>query len=911
MAAWTTAGLVPLSAPVAAGGSIVVYARRGTQLVLVGLDPATGQIRWEQKAAAGVEPGGTMSPTVSDSRVAYLRSDPANPLRSTIVVADGATGTDLLRTAPGFYYSGFGTCTGPETGGWVKGGLCGWKRSADHGQWSAERIQLNLKTANISAPAATDDSTTGIAGLQEQSLDHDRWLSATRQGVQRWAHPLADYLGRAGTLGPLHFRQVDRVAVVTAFVAQPSAVTPTSTVYDIDLRTGIITFALDLDTGKLLWKTAGASADCLDDTKLSVRCHYSGHATLTVAGNGAATVAPVGLGVTLEHFDPRSGRISWSAALGSVPGLVALPGDVTVDARPAALAAGAGRRMLALGPSTPRVVDLSTGVVGPPTPGEVFWCPVVGSGSPTPVRAGGTVQPCDAGGHAVAASGASVPASVGAAIKVGGQVVRAVSTATAVTGYVLLPHDPSATSAATSAAGARTPIVVGLARTTLTQAWTNSDLLPVSAPVVVGGTAVYYGTIDRLLYLVGLDPQTGRQRWRVPASMAFLEKDHELSVRTFGDQVLYYESSGTNLSAFLDALDPATGKSLRLTQAQEWDKQPSPCSDSVIEVCTQARSGLTGPDDAESAFAIDVAHGTTRSYLDDSGGPVGWQRLFASLYQQGTGETGAIATFNGSSKIWQKSLTDLFGPGTSNVYWQRVRWTDTDFELTVLRNLSKDGSGHWRPVSLASQVETVVFSRATGQVRWRSPGLALGCFSQLSYSSSGPADPATEIACRYTGTASDAGNDGNFSRSDNVDVTIQRVDPSTGAPSWSRDLGRVAELDTPADNAPLAWAAAGVLALHTGSGVQVIDLGTGAVRPAATTDVFWCARDTTFEQDQTYWLDGQPVTARTGSGVVEACNRAGQVATGTPSALGPGTVTAGQTELVATPEGVVGFRWTG
>ncbi len=879
-----------------AGGLFVLYGRHGDQLLLLGVDPATGKTRWQQPAGVGTATGAQPSVAVSQARVAYLRPDPKVARRSIVVVADATTGTDLVRSSPGFYAPGLGACS-VDPGDWSRVGLCVSRQTDDQGGWTTVRSGLDLRTGGLSgAESQPSYEATGVPGLRVEIDIDGRRLIGSNGGQDRWTSSLAAYVEHADTRGPLTFRRYGNVAVGTAVLIEPVGLTAEGATYHLDPSQDVISFGVDLSSGKLLWRVNGAASDCLTDSAL--RCRYVGRADIVTGSAGPRVASATGLAVSVERFDPATGRPSWTANLGRVPGLLSDPDPDRTANTVAPAVVGAGQRRLVLGPSTPEVVDLGTGKVGPPAVGEVFWCPAPPSAGS---QAGGLWQPCDAQGSPVSLPGETVPVGVGAAVKDGTRVIRGVAEPDALAGYELLPSDPSVAQTASSPTGQVGPVVAGPAAPTLTRVWSNSSVLPLSAPVVVGGTAVYYATADRLLYLVGLDPQTGRQRWQVPATVAFLDKDDGLSVRTFGDRVLYFEDAGVPLTAFLDSLDPATGRSLRLTQAKQWDSQPSLCDLSVTEVCLTARADHV--DHAGSTYAVDVAHGTIRDYLAAADDVSGWQHLVGPLYSHGTGAAMVLARLAGSVKIWQRSLTDLFGPGTDSITWQSLTWNDETFVLTALRNVKNSGDGRSAPLSMTAGVVTVSLYRATGALLWRDDGVSTGCFHDLPQ----PANSGV-VFCRYTGTLED--NQGEtFGTAQGLTVTVQQLDRVTGKPVWSTLIGAMPDLARPYGNVQLMWAGAGRLVVRNASGAHVLDLGTGVLTGTNPTDVFWCERTSMFEQDQTYWVDGQPVTTRSGSNMVEPCLRDGTAVDAAPTNLGQSQVAvAGALRLVSTPQGVMGFR---
>jgi hypothetical protein len=161
------------------------------------------------------------------------------------------------------------------------------------------------------------------------------------------------------------------------------------------------TVGLSGDTGKRLWSDRGAF-ECfgVDGIPGPWMCRLTGKATLTASGKITASTDAT---LTLEGFDPASGRIRWRVPSGRNGITAMLSGDVAIaDANRLLVPSPRGRKLIA---------DVRTGATRPAAPRQVFWCahanffkinPPLGVGSPQRVGAS-LYEPCNAAGRAVTA----------------------------------------------------------------------------------------------------------------------------------------------------------------------------------------------------------------------------------------------------------------------------------------------------------------------------------------------------------------------------------------------------------------------------------------------------------------------------------------------------------------------------
>jgi hypothetical protein len=123
------------SGPVSADdGMVVAYAIEGDELFLLGVDAEVGEERWRQPASPGeVVPGIAVTPNVIGGYPVYFRPGDTHELFARLVVADPATGDDLVVTEPMLFMSPPHACDDDEVA------ICLLARS-DYGEPRSSRL---------------------------------------------------------------------------------------------------------------------------------------------------------------------------------------------------------------------------------------------------------------------------------------------------------------------------------------------------------------------------------------------------------------------------------------------------------------------------------------------------------------------------------------------------------------------------------------------------------------------------------------------------------------------------------------------------------------------------------------------------------------------------------------------------
>jgi outer membrane protein assembly factor BamB len=101
------------------------------------------------------------------------------------------------------------------------------------------------------------------------------------------------------------------------------------------------------------------------------------------------------------------------------------------------------------------------------------------------------------------------------------------------------------------------------------QAWATTGFEAKSTPVMVAGTAVLYGSVGTDLFIIGIDPATGAERWRRQVSVTAFSPDQEITVDKLDDKVAYLRPVA-DVNSQIVVIDPATGTGLFASEPQWW-----------------------------------------------------------------------------------------------------------------------------------------------------------------------------------------------------------------------------------------------------------------------------------------------------------------------------------------------------
>jgi hypothetical protein len=436
--AWINDGLRPIDQPRAVGAfAIGMVSGPDRTLMVVGLDPATGHVRWQQPLTPGAVPPGVQVQVtpIGQDKIAYLRPAGADTVYAELVLADAATGTDIAKTSPEYFNSLPYRCgneevcaTAPRAGGPV----------VVHLDAAGSR---ELREAN---GAPQDARIIGNGGLFDLGDRPGNTLALVREGKIWWRTPIsAAFPPGFSTDNGWIWRLYGDAHVFVGSVGAPAVHTaPNRITRDL---ANTATAGLSERDGSVIWRDVGSFYEVrLGGGRHPLRYRARG----TVVLEEGVDVSFRDVNVTIESFDLTRGKTTWSVPLGADRSFVG--GEVRLPL------SGANEVVLQA-PVGPIVLDFATGQTSPPAAGATFWCASDQSyelfpsyqtdqGKVEYTRRGGVLAvACDARAQPVAAlPGAAATRAFGA--QVGDYVLVAVrqGRAEGFVGFKLPPQPPNA-----------------------------------------------------------------------------------------------------------------------------------------------------------------------------------------------------------------------------------------------------------------------------------------------------------------------------------------------------------------------------------------------------------------------------------------------------------------------------------
>ncbi len=350
--AWTFTSAVPLTQPVAASKAIVLYTRGAEGLTLEGLDPVSGRSIWHRPASPGNDgPNDGIVPNIAGDRVVYLRDNGEVAHSARIVVADANTGADLSVSSGYFFVRDWLRPCGHD--------ICFGTR--DSSGWGTVRVDVATGLTAVEPPFDQSMQIPIGAGLI-RTFKQDSSIIASTTGLITFQIPAlsvvpADY----STLNTSFKLWPAAGAYVGEFI---EAYDPGKVVTSVQLGRRSLMVAIDATTGKKLWSTTDANTGCLAwefsqaQQRFPVRCRWGKNATEeSVAGSTVFHSATV----SVEGYDPKSGRTTWTVPLAARTAENQLIAYATAE-----------NTLLAPGPAGLVLIDLSTGKARP-APGSQGW----------------------------------------------------------------------------------------------------------------------------------------------------------------------------------------------------------------------------------------------------------------------------------------------------------------------------------------------------------------------------------------------------------------------------------------------------------------------------------------------------------------------------------------------------------
>lgn len=431
---WSRVDLTPVSQPVVAGGTVVVYVSAGGGLQLVGLDPADGKTRWKVPASTGdVTPGVAPELTTDGTTVFYLDTAAGG---TEVAALDAESGHRVWASRAGSFTSWPELCPGDPND------VCSVGSFSANGASLLRFVASSghpLASAQISDSPSARELTPGLFDTGDRNPDT---LAAASGSSVAWTRPLADIFSAPGESTDNGWN-LDRINQIGLFVGSvggpPTSETDQQAVLDLSKT---MTAGFRIADGSPVWTDTGTTYLCSilpcpgatgtgssgaggGDSRgpqVALRVRATGSITET-EGNLTPTVSP-GMHAALEGFDPATGHTTWSLDITGDLGLVTQSKLPPRAGQTVLILPGAG--------GAPVEVDLTTGTQRPVPAGTIAWCQAPTSYKENPGYPAGNgqvihdytgdfaINPCDADQHQVP-DPSQAPSFVGPAV--GGLVV--------------------------------------------------------------------------------------------------------------------------------------------------------------------------------------------------------------------------------------------------------------------------------------------------------------------------------------------------------------------------------------------------------------------------------------------------------------------------------------------------------
>ena len=330
--AWTRTGLGAVSQPAAVGGRFVLYAEHSGSLEVVALNARDGSTAWVAAASPSDVTAGVPATLAVRARALFFLQPVAGRLGvARLVGRDVVSGRILWRSSLRTFASWPEICPDQPTA------LCLTGTLPSGG--SAE-LRYDAASGRQLAPVKMTSGSVGgrelAQGLFDTGARNPEVLLSTRQGRVAWRRPLHAIftLPRASSDGGWNLDRLSHVFVGS--VGTTPRIVGNKEIIDL---THTMTAAFAIDNGHVVWRRAGFYVCTILPCAGGSESGYTSPGTVSAAGpavglrevmTGSATVQLSGgppkisadASLTIQGFDPETGKTMWSFDTGRNTGLM-------------------------------------------------------------------------------------------------------------------------------------------------------------------------------------------------------------------------------------------------------------------------------------------------------------------------------------------------------------------------------------------------------------------------------------------------------------------------------------------------------------------------------------------------------------------------------------------------------------
>jgi outer membrane protein assembly factor BamB len=374
---WTRTDVGAVSQPAPVGGKFAFYAQHRGALEVVALDAGTGSTAWAAPASpSAVTAGVPAELAVRGTTVFYLEGvgAPGNGA-ARVVAKDAASGNVLWRSNGGRFFSWPEICPDQPSAVCVSGTVVG----AGWGQIRFATADGKV-LADVKMGTANDPGRELGPDLFDPGSRSPEQLLVVANGREAWSRPLSRIfpLPRASSDGGWDFDRFANLGMYVGSVATRPAIKNGEASLDLG---GLITAGFTANGGRVLWRARGLYScgqpllcpgrsqagytSPSTGTAASVGLRMVDTGTVTYPLSGGKPKVSANASVTIQGFDPKTGRTKWSFRAGrNIPLMSneAVPPQITSTV----MVLKAGSRLVAL--------DLRSGRTRRLAPAAHAWC---------------------------------------------------------------------------------------------------------------------------------------------------------------------------------------------------------------------------------------------------------------------------------------------------------------------------------------------------------------------------------------------------------------------------------------------------------------------------------------------------------------------------------------------------------